>query len=117
MLNVSNAIYSKFPKFQQSPKFIQHIVINFLQKLFHEQDFNDIYKKNHFVRGNDYVSSMLRNLNIEYTVKPNELLNIPSEGGLIVIANHITGASDAFALVELIANHRENKKVRLLVRL
>lgn len=115
MLNVSGAINSKFPKFQQSPKFVQHIVINFLQKLFHEQDFNDIYKKNHFVKGNDYVSSMLRNLNIEYTVKPNELLNIPSEGGLIVIANHITGASDAFSLVELIANHRGNKKVRLLV--
>ena len=58
---------------------------------------------------------MLRKLNIKYTVKPSEVLNIPSSGSLIVIANHITGASDAFSLVELLANHREDRKVRLLV--
>ncbi|MDD5405615.1 MAG: lysophospholipid acyltransferase family protein [Sulfurovaceae bacterium] len=115
MFNISSVIYNKFPGFMESPKFIQNIVIQFLQNLFHEQDFQNVYKKNHFVRGNQYVSSMLRNLNIQYTVKPNEILNIPSGGGLIVIANHITGASDAFSLVELIANQRENRKVRLLV--
>ncbi|MFT7879007.1 MAG: lysophospholipid acyltransferase family protein [Sulfurimonas sp.] len=115
MFNVSTILYDKFPKFDQLPKTVQNIIIKFLQNLFHERDFNHIYKQNHFLTGINYVSSMLRYLKVHYTVKPNELLNIPSEGGLIVVANHITGASDAYALVELIANQRENRKVRLLV--
>ncbi|MDD2451896.1 MAG: 1-acyl-sn-glycerol-3-phosphate acyltransferase, partial [Sulfurovum sp.] len=115
MFNVSAILHDKLPKFNQLPKTVQGMLVKFLQNVLHEEDFDNIYKKNHFLKGNNYVSSMLRNLNIEYTVKPNELLHIPSEGGLIVVANHITGASDAFSLVELIANHRENRKVRLLV--
>lgn len=115
MFNVSAILHDKLPKFNQLPNTVQGMLVKFLQNLLHEEDFGNIYQKNHFLKGNNYVSSMLRNLNIQYTVKPNELLNIPSEGGLIVVANHITGASDAFSLVELIANHRENRKVRLLV--
>jgi len=52
---------------------------------------------------------------ITYTVKPKELKNIPATGRLIVIANHITGGSDAFSLYELIANAREDKQVKLIV--
>jgi putative hemolysin len=115
MFNVSTILYDKFPKLNQLPQTLQDMIVRSLQNLFHEKDFNTIYKENHFLKGINYVSSMLRHLNIHYCVKPRELLNIPSEGGLIVVANHITGASDAYSLVELIANKRENKKVRLLV--
>ena len=116
MFDVSKVFNKNFPRFMKhSPKFLSRGTIRFFQNLFHEKTFQEIHAKNHYLNGLEFVDSMLENLNITYTVKPNELRNIPSTGRLIVVANHITGGSDAFALVQLIANIREDKKVRLMV--
>jgi putative hemolysin len=58
---------------------------------------------------------MIEKLDIQYRVDPNEIAHIPAEGRLMIIANHITGASDAFSLVQAIGRVRKNKKVRLVV--
>lgn len=116
MFVVKDAFYKNFPNLVEIlPPALTNFLVHSLEKLFHEKKFEEIYKKNHHLSGLQFVDSMLDNLNITYTVKPNELQNIPATGKLLVIANHITGASDAFSLVQLIANARENKKVRLLV--
>ena len=116
MLNIEEAYNKNFTKFNKVlPKFLNNFFIKLLQKLFHEKTFNDIYAQNHYQKNLDFVDSMVDLLNIKYTVKPNELKNIPSVGRVLVIANHITGASDAFTLVQLIANSRENRKVKLMV--
>ncbi len=116
MFNVKEAFYKNFPTLiEKAPTSVTNTLVKVLQRVFHEKVFNDIHTKNHYLSGLDFVSSMLENLNITYTLKPHELNNIPSSGRLLVIANHITGASDAFALVELIGNAREDRKVKLLV--
>jgi len=116
MLDIEKAYNQNFSKAKKYlPKRVNNFCIAILKKLFHEDRYNEIYEKNHYLHGLEFVDSMLELLNIEYTIKPNELRNIPSTGKILVIANHITGASDAFALVQLIASARENKKVRLLV--
>ncbi|SFV66743.1 Putative hemolysin [hydrothermal vent metagenome] len=116
MLDIKEAYYKNFPnavKFM--PKFVTNFSVRTLQKIFHEKTFNDIYTKNHYLHGLEFADSMLENLGITYTVKPHELKNIPSTGRIIVVANHITGASDAFSLVQLMGNYRENKKVKFMV--
>jgi putative hemolysin len=116
MFNVEKIFEKNFPRFMKyTPGFISRGVVHFFQKLFHEKTFREIHEKNHYLRGLEFVESMVENLDISYTVKPKELKNIPSTGRLIVVANHITGGSDAFTLVELIANAREDKKVKLMV--
>ncbi|WP_457743487.1 GNAT family N-acetyltransferase, partial [Sulfurimonas sp.] len=116
MLNIEEAYNKNFTKFNKVlPKFINNFFIKLLQKLFHEKTYNDIYEQNHYKKNLDFVESMIDLLNIKYTVEANEMKNIPSVGRILVIANHITGASDAFTLVQLIANSRENKKVKLMV--
>jgi len=116
MFNIEKAFYNNFPGFVKSaPNIVTTVAVKVLQRVFHEDLFNNIHKKNHYLSGLDFVSSMLDNLNITYTVKPNELNNIPSSGRLLVVANHITGASDAFSLVQLIGDAREDRKVKLLV--
>ena len=116
MFDVKEAFYKNFPNFvKKSPKIVTKSVVKLLQKAFHEEKFQAIHAKNHYLNGLDFTDSMLDNLNITYTVKPNELKNIPSTGRLLIVANHITGASDAFSLVQLVGHVRENKKVRLLV--
>ncbi len=116
MINVKKAFHDNFPKVvEKAPKPLTDTLIKSMQKIFHEKTFQDIYEKNHYLTGLDFADSMLEHLRISYTVKPNEVKNIPSTGRLMVIANHITGASDAFSLVQLIGHARENKKVRVIV--
>ena len=116
MLDIEKAYKQNFPKaVKYLPKSVNNFLIKRMKKIFHEKKYNEIYKKNHYLKDLEFVDSMLELLNIEYTIKPNELKNIPSTGRVLVVANHITGASDAFALVQLIASIRENKKVRLMV--
>jgi len=116
MFDIRKAFYKNFTKFvEKSPKFITESAIKIMQKVFHEKEFQEIHEKNHYLKGLDFVDSMLEHLNITYTIKPNELKNIPATGRLLIVANHITGASDAFSLVQLVGQVRENKKVRLLV--
>ncbi|WP_297433002.1 lysophospholipid acyltransferase family protein [Sulfurimonas sp.] len=116
MLDIEKAYNKNFAKLNEKlPKGVNRFFIKMLQRLFHEKTFNDIHAKNHYKTNLDFVDSMVENLGIRYMVEPNELGNIPSIGRVLVIANHITGASDAFTLVQLIANARENRKVKLMV--
>ena len=116
MFNVQDSFYKNFPTLvERLPNYITKLLITSLKKIFHEQTYNDIYNKNNHLSGLQFVDSMIDHLKITYTVKPYELQNIPATGKLLVIANHITGASDAFSLVQLLADSREDKKVRLLV--
>jgi len=116
MFDIKEAFNKNFPKLVNTlPIPVTNIMISTLQRIFHEKTYKDIQNKNSHLSGLQFVDSMLDNLKITYTVKPYELQNIPTTGKLLVIANHITGASDAFSLVQLIGNAREDKKVRLLV--
>jgi len=116
MLDIETAYKKNFTKaMKYLPSFMNEMFIKILKKLFHEKTFNDIYKKNHYQKNLEFADSMIELLGIHYTVELNELKNIPSIGRILVIANHITGASDAFTLVQLIANVRENKKVKVMV--
>jgi len=116
LFNVKDAFYKNFPNFiTKSPRIVTNIIVKTLQKIFHEEKFQEIYEKNHYLSGLDFADSMLEYLNITHTVKSDELKNIPSTGKLLIVANHITGASDAFSLVQLIGHARDNKRVRVMV--
>ena len=116
MFDVKEAFYKNFPNFiKKTPPIITKKIVLFLQKIFHEETFKKIHDQNHYLHGLDFADSMLEHLNITYTTKPNEVKNIPATGRLLVVANHITGASDAFSLVQLIGHVRENKKVKVMV--
>jgi len=116
MLDIEKAYNKNFTKLNEKlPKFVNNFFIKMLQKLFHEKTFNEIHAKNFYQKNFDFADSMIELLGIHYTVEPNELNNIPSFGRVLIIANHITGASDAFTMVQLIANARENRKVKVMV--
>ncbi|WP_304545886.1 GNAT family N-acyltransferase [Sulfurimonas microaerophilic] len=97
------------------PVWGRKLTISSLQKLFCEERLNEIDRGKEHLKGLDFTDNLLDGLDITYTAKPQELKNIPATGRLIVIANHPTGMQDSFSLVQLIANARENKTVKLLI--
>jgi len=115
MFDIRDSFQKKFPRLAIKQPFIFNLLVKFSQKLFHEEEFKEIHNQNYYLQGLNFADSMIEKLKISYTVKYNELKNIPATGRLLVIANHITGASDAFTLVQLIGEIRENRKVKVMV--
>lgn len=116
MINVQELAYANFSKqFQKMPKWLVTSIVFTLKKLFYEETFNKIDRGKEHLKGLEFTDNLLDGLDISYTVKPKELKNIPAVGKLVVIANHPTGMQDSFSLVQLIANNRETKKVKLII--
>ena len=115
MLDIRVSVHKNAPKLvEKLPSWALNMFINMLKIIFHEKLFFKIYETNKHLSGLIFVRSMLESLNISYTLNGTELANIPSTGKLIVIANHPTGAVDTMVLVEMVANARENKKVKIV---
>lgn len=116
MLDVRSLIYSNFGKsLNKQPQWLQKTIVKIAKKLFCEDKFNKISQGKKHLKGLEFTDNLLDGLGISYTVKPNQLKNIPTTGKLIVIANHITGMQDSFSLVQLIANIREDKKIKIII--
>ena len=115
MLDISATVHKHLPKVVAVlPKPLLSLFIITLKKIFHEKQFLDIYAENKHLQGVDFADSMLEKLDITYTVKPNELYNIPATGRVIIIANHLMGAQETMSLMQTVSNSREDKKIKLL---
>lgn len=116
MFNIEEIFHTKFPRLiEKLPSSVTRTIISVTQSVLNEKEFHELNKKTEHLRGSAFADGALEHLNISYTLNQKEIANIPATGRLMIIANHITGGSDAFSLVQLIANSRENKKVRMVV--
>jgi len=59
----------------------------------------------------EFTAAVFRHLELEIEVAPQDLENIPREGGLIFVANHPYGAIDGLALVNILGAVRPDLKV------
>ncbi len=58
----------------------------------------------------DYTGGILRRLGISYVISDRDLGNVPTEGPLIVICNHPTGAMDGIAMINALSKVRPDVK-------
>jgi len=115
MVHVENMVQSSYPSiYNKIPSLALRPSIVFLKKLFHEKEVNTFLEKNSRLIGLDFVEAILEYLDISYTLNHKELENIPPMGKAIVVANHPLGAADALSLVKMIADARQDKKVKIV---
>ena len=62
-------------------------------------------------QGREFADHLLENMNISIDVAPEQLENIPKEGGFIVVSNHPFGAIEGVMLLSAIAKVRPDFKV------
>lgn len=70
---------------------------------------NDLYDKT-YDRGEQCAEALLQELEVHCRIDPVSLANIPTEGPLIVISNHPTGALDGVVLIETLRRVRRDVK-------
>ncbi len=113
MLSVERILQQEHPGIFQYPKIITKPTVSFLQLLFHEQQIND-FLADHPQKGLAFVHSVLEHFNISYKTDNREILNIPSLGKCIVVANHPLGAIDALIMIQMLTAVRQDKKIKIV---
>ena len=102
-IDVEKLIASKNPKLlKRLPKFI----INYLKRILHQEEINQILLENKEVFGADFCIDIIKRFNIK--VVAHGLENIPTNEGVIFVSNHPLGGMDAMAIVSEISPIRDD---------
>lgn len=89
-------------------KWMPGFVFRYLKRIIHQDDINEFIKANKHKKNKDFCDAVIDYFNITVNVKGIE--NIPTEGGIILAANHPLGGMDAMAIVTKIYDIRPDMK-------
>ena len=87
------------------------LAIKLAKKLLHEDDFNQVIEKNQHLRGFAFLDKLLNYFKFSYQISPTSYNKIPSEGRVLIVANHPIGTLDGLALVKLIRSVRPDVRI------
>lgn len=99
-IDVYEVIEKKNPKLAKKlPKF----VINYLKKIIHQDEINDIMQRIGNKTGLDFIDSCIRELDLKMELHDTE--NIPPEGKYIFVANHPLGGLESMVFMKVVSFH------------
>ena len=102
-IDVERLISSKNPKLlKRIPKF----VVNYLKRIVHQKEINQILGENENLIGVDFCTDIIKRFNIR--VESHGLENIPTDEGVIFVSNHPLGGMDAMAIVKEVSKIRND---------
>ncbi|WP_404340678.1 GNAT family N-acyltransferase [Pseudoalteromonas mariniglutinosa] len=110
MISVDKVIAANLPQLENSPK-VKNLVKKGLGYLLHEQEFVAFGDAYPHLQGLEFVEQVLDELDFNTRYKPKQMEHIPSEGKLIIVANHPIGSLDALALIKVLSTVRQDLKV------
>lgn len=108
-IDISNLIQTngiKFPNFV--PAFAQKSIYYLLNKLIKTREINKFINENEDKYNFDFIEELFEYLNFSYFLSGLDKLKIPSEGKLIIVANHPLGALDGLALIKAVSEIRKD---------
>lgn len=109
MIDAERILQETYPDFKLGKD--NKLAIKALKKLIHEDDFNTVILKNQHLRGFAFLDKLLTYFKFNYEVSNNSINNIPSEGRLLIVANHPIGTLDGLALVKMIRTVRPDVRI------
>ncbi len=110
MISIESALESRFPGLTQRP-IVGRSLVNFLKHLCHESEFRQFEEKHPHLEGFDFVEQVLQRFDFSYRVMDRERENIPTNGKVVIVANHPIGSLDGLALLKLVSEVRRDVKV------
>ena len=85
---------------------LPRFVLNYLRKIIHEEELNEIARNNRDILGLDFLDACLKGFGVKIIYKGIE--NIPADGRWVVAANHPLGGLDGMALMWVIGKVRKD---------
>jgi putative hemolysin len=111
-ISIKNIIENRYPDFfKKYPFLIRKIVVAGLKKLIHQKEINAFLSVNTDKTNFEFIEEAFEHFDFTYIVSNKEIQKIPSEGRLIVVANHPLGSFDGLALLKAIGEIRKDVKI------
>ncbi len=109
MINLEKTLLEKQPALKEMPG--SSLLFKFLKKLIRQDEINHFIASNQHLRGFAFLDKVLEYFNFTYQVGAKSLDNIPSEGRVIVVANHPIGSLDGLALLKMVRSIRPDTRI------
>lgn len=110
MFTVDNLLEKYYPQLSNHP-WLNKTTSTFLRYFLKEKEINSFSKDYPHLQGLDFVEQILEYFRFSYSTRDTEKEHIPSQGRLVIIANHPIGSLDGLALIKLISEVRRDIKV------
>jgi putative hemolysin len=109
LIDAEKILHETYPQLKVGTHY--KLMLKIVKKLLHEDDFNEVIRKNQHLRGFAFLDKLLNHFKFSYQVSPESYNNIPAEGPLVIVANHPIGTLDGLALVKLIRSVRPDVRI------
>ncbi|MFN3693704.1 MAG: GNAT family N-acyltransferase, partial [Ignavibacterium sp.] len=111
-INIKEIINSKSPGFlSKYPSFISDLFFSFLNRVLFILRINRFLSEHGDKTGIEFIEELFDHLDISYRVSSKDREKIPSEGKLIVVANHPLGGLDGLILLKMISEVRADVRI------
>ena len=111
MIDIKQEIIKKFPNIDTKSPMIKESLFKIAKKVIHEDTINSFLKQNEHLEGFDFIEAVFEYFHFDFRYSSNEIINIPSSGRVVIIANHPLGALDALSLLKLVGSVRKDVKI------
>lgn len=99
-IDVQKVLESKNPSLART---IPSFLINYLKRITHQDDINDLLRRNSHLKGAEFVKATLEYMKTTYRVFGSE--NIPSSGRYIFVSNHPLGGLDGLVFMNELSKY------------
>ena len=108
-IDIRKVLYSKAPSI--APQ-IPNFMVNYLIRIIHQDEINDILNRYRGVEGVDFMRALIREFDLTLDIVGEE--NLPKGGRYIFVSNHPLGGMDGICLSAYLGE-RYDQKIRYLV--
>lgn len=109
MLNLEKSLQQRFPDLHKKPG--AKLMVKLLKALTHQDEINQFIETHQHLRGFAFLDKVLEYFNFSYQINSRALNTIPSEGRVIIVANHPIGSLDGLALLKLVRTVRPDVRI------
>lgn len=106
IINGNNSVIMKY-----MPNLGKDLLLSFINRIIHTDEINKFIEVHSDKFSFEFIDELFGYLNFSYNTPSLDKQNIPSEGKLIIVANHPLGALDGLALLKLISEVRKDVKI------
>jgi len=110
-IDLEELINSANPDFFRRNRLVGQLGLRVLERMIHLAEINSFLAENSHIRGEELIARIFEYLDFSYRISARDRERIPSEGRLIVVANHPLGGLDGLALLKAVLEVRKDVRI------
>lgn len=111
-ISIQSIIEEQNPSFKNNnSSLFKKGLIRLLERILYIKEINKVVQQNNSVRNFEFIDEVFDHLNFSFSISNKDMKKIPSEGRLIIAANHPIGSLDSLALLKAVSEIRTDVKI------